>query len=96
VSIPTPSPSLDIYVTQADYGFLSISTAPGTTCTASATLSDGSSVSGMGGARIADAQGSATWRYLQAPTSAVQGTYAIHCSSKGLQSSVTADFQVGS
>ena len=92
---PRPGPSLDISVTQADYGALSVSTTAGASCTASAALSDGTPIAGMGGSRTADGAGKVSWTYLQAPTNAREGLYTIHCSMGTLQATATANFQPG-
>jgi hypothetical protein len=82
-------------VTQAEYGVLAVSTTAGASCTASATLSDGSPVAGLGGPRTADRTGKISWTYLQAPTNAREGVYTIHCSMGALQATATAAFQPG-
>jgi hypothetical protein len=82
-------------VIQADYGIVSVSTAPGASCTAGAVLSDGTSVAGLGGPRTADDKGKVVWVYLQVPVAANHGVYTIRCSAGSLQASVTANFQPG-
>jgi hypothetical protein len=92
---PTPTPDLAINVTQLDYGILSIATMPGATCTATAVLFNGTTVSGLSGKRTADRNGNITWRYPQASTSARGGQYTISCSAGQLQDQVTVTFGIG-
>jgi hypothetical protein len=83
-------------VTGSDYGFLAVSTAPGARCAASAFLSNGKPVAGLGGPHVADATGIINWTYPQPPVKGVtSGVYTISCSAGGLLASTTARFQVG-
>jgi hypothetical protein len=92
---PTPAPSLQVFVTQVDYGIVSVATTPGATCTASAVLSNGSPVAGLNQKRRADGAGRITWTYLQRPTTAHGGQYTVSCSAGDLQASATASFDTG-
>jgi hypothetical protein len=93
---PAPAPALPLAVTGSEYGMLSITTAPGASCTASAILSSGAPVPGLGGARRADGGGRITWVYLAVPTRAARGVYTIQCSAGSLRATATAPFTPGS
>jgi hypothetical protein len=91
----TPAPALAVVVVSADYGFLSVSTAPGAGCVASATLSDGTVVAGLTGTRVADGAGRVTWTYLQVRARAPRGTYSVDCAVGSVHATATAGFEVG-
>jgi hypothetical protein len=97
LSTSTPTPTdLAIYVTQLEYGLLSISTMPGATCTVSGVLFDGTAVDGLSGKRKTDREGKITWTYPKKPTNARGGQYTISCAAGHLQDEVTVTFAVAS
>lgn len=91
----TPSPFLYLQIVQSDYGFLSVQTAPGATCTATATLPNGSAADGLGNPQVAGTDGMAQWVYPQPPTDQGSGVHRASCSKDGLSASNWATFEVG-
>lgn len=98
---PTPSPvaptpvTLYLQLLLSDYGFLSAQTVAGATCTARATLPNGSSPPGLRNPQVAGSDGMVSWSYPQPTTDAGTGVHIVSCSSGALSATQSINFQVG-
>jgi hypothetical protein len=84
-----------VYISTNEYGDVAAATLPGSACSASATLPDGSRIDLP--AQNANDQGLVVWSYpAKSPAPMGQGFHTVSCRSGALSASSFAYFDIGS
>jgi hypothetical protein len=99
VPVPPSAPPfvLTVTITAAAYGYVAATTAPGASCTATATLPSGE-ISGAGGLKatvVSGQDGSVAWSYgTDSNTKPGTGTHTVTCTLSGATAVASAPFTV--